>query len=95
LGVISSDPSDFFDSDLSTILVDISVDVNVDGFSDGLLDDLNDIWDDGALQVWDESSGNFGGESTGKGDIDISWVNLDDRFLYLEKWGLLRSNLLL
>jgi len=80
---------------MSTILVDISVDVNVDGVSDGLLDDLNDIWDDGALQVWDESSGNFGGESTGKGDIDFRWVNLDDSFLYLEKWGLLGSNLLL
>jgi len=89
LRVISSNISELWDGDLSTILVDVSVDVSVNGANESLLDDLDDIRDDGALQVWDESSGDLGGESTGKGDIDVVWVNLDGRLLDLEKWCLL------
>jgi len=95
LGVVGGNPSELWDCDVSTILVDISVNINVDGLSKGRLNSFDDVRDDGALQIWDQISSNSGGESTGKGDINIVRVDLEYGLLDLEKWGLLGSDLLL
>lgn len=59
------------------------------------MNNLDDVRDDGTLQVWDKISGNLGGESSGEGDVDIVWVDLDDGLLDSEVWGLLGSDGLL
>lgn len=86
LSVIGGDSSELWDSDVSSIFPNVLVNGGIDTGFNSALDGLDDVWDDSALKVWDESSSNLGCESTGKGDINIIWVNVNLSFLNLKLW---------
>jgi len=56
---------------------------------------LDNLWDNGGFEQWDEDGSNLGNEGSGKGDIEIIWVDCNGRFLNLKFWCILALSALL
>lgn len=92
LGVVGGDPSEFLDCNVGSIFDEVLVGINIDSSVNKSFNGCDDVWDNSALQEWDEDTGNSGDKSTGKGNINIGWVNNDVRFLHFKVWSFFGSN---
>jgi len=94
LSVICSKSAELWDGDVGTICVQILVNFNVNDLFDVCSDLGDDLWDDSALQEWDEYTGNSRDESTSKGDLNLRWINGDIVFLHRDFCSCLATNCL-
>ena len=87
LGIVESDTSKEWDLLLVSIKLQIIFDGSLDHCLDGGLCLVKNLWDNGALDEWDEDVGNLADKGSTQGDIDIIGVKLDINTVNLETWG--------
>jgi hypothetical protein len=87
LGVVSSDTAKIWNLFLAAIDLEILVNLCVDGGDGSGLNLLDQLWDHGVLEKWDENVGDLGDESTSKSDVDIVWRDIDGEFVGFKLWS--------
>ena len=85
--VVSGDSSKIWDSFLISIDDEVLVDGGVNDGDDLSLNLLDNEWDNGGFEKWDEDGSNLGDKGSRKSDIEIIWVDGDIRFLNLKFWS--------
>jgi hypothetical protein len=77
LSVVSGDSGKIWDGFLVSVDDEVLVDGGVNDGGDLSLNLLDNEWDNGGFEKWDEDGSDLGDEGSGKGDIEIIWVDGD------------------
>ena len=86
LGVVSSDTTKVWNFFLAAIDLEVLVNLSVDGSDSSGLNLIDQTWDHGALEEWDENAGDLSDKATSEFDINIVWIDVDGEFLGVKLW---------
>ena len=87
LSVVSNYTTELWEFFLGSINGEVLVNSSFNGSLDLSFNSLDKCWDKTVLNEWNENGSNLGNESTGKFNINISWVDSDVSLLDSKLWS--------